>query len=198
MSAMDLHLHNGAARCKERFEPIDPDHVRIYVCGPTVYDLAHLGNARPVVVFDVLARLLRRLYPRGTYARNITDVDDKINARARETGEPIAAITARTTTDFHRDMAALNCLPPDVEPTATGHIAEMIVLIEKLIARGHAYAAEGKIEDLVKRFKQAAGALAEHNEGHWKEGAKALKVMADASKVALKGTKKMQDLSRSI
>ena len=102
----DLFLHDSAARTKRRFEPIDPGHVRIYVCGPTVYDLAHLGNARPVVVFDVLARLLRRVYPRVTYVRNITDVEDKINERARESGEPIAAITARTTADFHRDMAA--------------------------------------------------------------------------------------------
>ncbi|MCU0887603.1 MAG: cysteine--tRNA ligase, partial [Rubritepida sp.] len=138
----ELRLHNSLTRREERFVPLDPAHVRMYVCGPTVYDLAHLGNARPVVVFDVLARLLRRLYPRVTYVRNITDVDDKINARARETGEPIGAITARTTADFHRDMAALNCLPPDVEPTATGHIAEMISLIARLIARGHAYAAE--------------------------------------------------------
>ena len=119
--------------------------MRVYVCGPTVYDLAHLGNARPVVVFDVLARLLRRLYPRVTYVRNITDVDDKINARAAETGEPIAAITARTTADFHADMAALGALPPDVEPRATAHIAEMITLIERLIARGHAYAADGHV-----------------------------------------------------
>jgi cysteinyl-tRNA synthetase len=140
-----LRLHNSLTRREEPFAPLDPAHVRMYVCGPTVYDLAHLGNARPVVVFDVLARLLRRMHPRVTYVRNITDVDDKINARARETGEPIAAITARTTADFHRDMAALNCLPPDVEPTATGHIAEMIALIERLIARGHAYAAEGHV-----------------------------------------------------
>jgi cysteinyl-tRNA synthetase len=140
-----LRLHNSLTRREEDFAPLDPTHVRMYVCGPTVYDLAHLGNARPVVVFDVLARLLRRLYPRVTYVRNITDVDDKINARARATGEPIGAITARTTADFHRDMAALNCLPPDVEPTATGHIGEMIALIERLIARGHAYAAEGHV-----------------------------------------------------
>ena len=148
-----LRFHNSLTRREEEFAPLDPLHVRMYVCGPTVYDLAHLGNARPVVVFDVLARLLRRLYPRVTYARNITDVDDKINARSRKTGEPIAAITTRTTADFHRDMAALNCLPPDVEPTATGHIAEMIVLIEKLIARGHAYAAEGHVLFRVGSFE---------------------------------------------
>ncbi len=148
----ELVLHNSLTRRAERFVPIDPQHVRMYVCGPTVYDLAHLGNARPVVVFDVLARLLRRLYPRVTYARNITDVDDKINARSLESGEPIAAITARTTADFHRDMAALGCLPPDAEPRATGSIAEMIALIERLIARGHAYVAEGHVLFAVPTF----------------------------------------------
>ncbi|MBY0339469.1 MAG: cysteine--tRNA ligase [Acetobacteraceae bacterium] len=148
----ELRLHNSLTRREEPFRPIDPTHVRMYVCGPTVYDLAHLGNARPVVVFDVLARLLRRLYPKVTYVRNITDVDDKINARARESGEPISAITARTTADFHRDMAALGALPPDVEPTATGHIAEMIALTERLIARGHAYAAGGHVLFAVGSF----------------------------------------------
>jgi cysteinyl-tRNA synthetase len=141
----ELRLHNSLTRRRESFVPIDPAHVRMYVCGPTVYDLAHLGNARPVVVFDVLYRLLRRLYPRVTYVRNITDVDDKINARAAETGEPIAAITARTTADFHADMAKLGALPPDEEPRATAHIPEMIALIERLIARGHAYVAEGHV-----------------------------------------------------
>ena len=140
-----LHLHNSHTRRREAFRPADPDHVRMYVCGPTVYDLAHLGNARPVVVFDVLARLLRHLYPRVTYVRNITDVDDNINARAAESGEPIAAITERTTAAFHADMAALGNLPPDVEPRATGHIGEMIAVIERLIERGHAYAAEGHV-----------------------------------------------------
>jgi cysteinyl-tRNA synthetase len=149
----DLFLHDSAARGKRRFVPIDPTHVRMYVCGPTVYDLAHLGNARPVVVFDVLYRLLRRLYPRVTYVRNITDVDDKINARSRESGEPIAAITARTTADYHADMAALGALPPDVEPRATGHIAAMIALIERLIANGHAYAADGHVLFSVPSFR---------------------------------------------
>lgn len=148
----DLSLHNSLSRRKEIFRPIDPGCVRMYVCGPTVYDLAHLGNARPVVVFDVLARLLRILFPRLIYARNITDVDDKINARAAETGEPIGAITARTAADFHADMAALNCLPPDIEPRATGHIPEMIDLIERLIAGGHAYAAEGHVLFAVASF----------------------------------------------
>jgi cysteinyl-tRNA synthetase len=150
----ELYLHNSLTRRKERFSPIDPQHVRMYVCGPTVYDLAHLGNARPVVVFDVLARLLRRLYPRVTYVRNITDIDDKINARSRESGEPIAAITARTTADFHADMAALGALPPDEEPRATGHVAEMIAMIERLIATGHAYAAQGHVLFAVPSFAE--------------------------------------------
>ena len=140
-----LTLHNSLTRRKERFEPADPANVRMYVCGPTVYDLAHVGNARPVVVYDVVARLLRRLYPHVLYVRNITDVDDKINNRARESGEPIAAITARTTADFHTDMAALGALPPDEEPRATAHIQEMIMIIQRLIASGHAYAAEGHV-----------------------------------------------------
>jgi cysteinyl-tRNA synthetase len=154
----DILLHDSATRRKQPLRPLEPGHVRMYVCGPTVYDLAHLGNARPVVVFDVLARLLRRRFPRVTYVRNITDVDDKINARARETGEPIEAITARTTAEFHADMAALNCLPPDVEPRATQHIAEMIALIERLIAGGHAYVAHGHVLFRVASFP-AYGAL---------------------------------------
>src|ERR1700759_728699 len=109
----DLYLQNTLRRRKEDFLPADPDHVRMYVCGPTVYDLVHIGNARPIVVYDVLTRLLRRLYPKLTYVRNITDVDDKINARARETGQSIEALTERTAADFHIDMAALGALPPD-------------------------------------------------------------------------------------
>jgi cysteinyl-tRNA synthetase len=140
-----LTLHNTRTRREEVFVPIDPGNVGVYLCGPTVYDLAHIGNARNVVVFDILVRLLRLKYPRVTYVRNITDVDDKINARAAETGEPIAAITARTTADYHADMAALFTLPPDIEPRATAHIAEIIMIIERLIARGHAYAAEGHV-----------------------------------------------------
>jgi cysteinyl-tRNA synthetase len=150
----ELRLHNSLTRRKERFVPLDPAHVRMYVCGPTVYDLAHLGNARPVMVFDVLARLLRALYPRLTYVRNITDVDDKINARAAERGESIAAITAGPTADFHADMEALGALPPDVEPHATAHIAEMIAMIERLIAGGHAYAAEGHVLFSVASFAE--------------------------------------------
>jgi cysteinyl-tRNA synthetase len=117
----------------------------MYVCGPTVYDFAHVGNARPVVVFDVLVRLLRRLYPRVTYVRNITDVEDKINARAKENGEPIEALTARTAAQYQADMDALGAERPDVQPRATHHIAQMITLIERLIAKGHAYAADGHV-----------------------------------------------------
>jgi cysteinyl-tRNA synthetase len=141
----ELTLHNSLTRRKERFVPLDPHHVRMYVCGPTVYDLVHVGNARPVVVYDVLTRLLRKLYPHVTYVRNITDVEDKINARAAELGISIEELTARTTADYHADMAALGALPPDIEPRATQHIAEMIEIIERLIASGHAYEAQGHV-----------------------------------------------------
>ena len=167
----DLTLHNSLTRTRETFAPIDSGHVRLYVCGPTVYDLAHLGNARPVVVFDVLARLLRRIYPRVTYVRNITDVEDKITARSLETGEPIGAITARTTADFHRDMAALGALPPDAEPRATDSIAPMIAIIERLIANGHAYAAEGHVLFAVASFPDY-GALSGRNQDEMLAGAR--------------------------
>ncbi|HLI11288.1 MAG TPA: cysteine--tRNA ligase [Alphaproteobacteria bacterium] len=142
---MPLTLYNTLTRHKEVFAPLDPWRVRMYVCGPTVYDFAHIGNARPVVVFDLLYRLLKRRYPTVVYVRNITDVDDKIIAAAEERGEPIDALTARTTDAFHADMAALGALVPDVEPRATQHIPAMIALIERLIARGHAYAAQGHV-----------------------------------------------------
>ena len=142
---MPLDLTNTLTRRKERFEPLDPGHVGMYVCGPTVYDTAHIGNARPVVVFDVLYRLLKRLYPRVTYVRNITDVDDKIIDRSRASGEPIEALTRRTTDLYHADMDALNALRPDVEPRATHHIGHMVALIGVLVERGHAYAAEGHV-----------------------------------------------------
>lgn len=153
-----LTLHNSQTRRREPFVPIDPGHVRVYVCGPTVYDLAHVGNGRGMTVFDVLVRLLRVLYPRVTYVRNITDVDDKINVRAAETGESIAEVTARTTARFHADMAGLGNLPPDQEPRATAHIAEMLALIGRLIEAGHAYAAEGHVLFAVDSFA-AYGAL---------------------------------------
>ncbi|MBT5658699.1 MAG: cysteine--tRNA ligase [Rhodospirillaceae bacterium] len=138
-------LHNTLSRKKEAFTPLDPARVGMYVCGPTVYDLAHIGNARPVVVFDVLYRLLKTLYPKVTYVRNITDVDDKIIKAAAENGEPIAALTERTTAAFHADMAALGALPPDIEPRATKYIDDMVAMIEALIDKGHAYEADGQV-----------------------------------------------------
>ncbi len=148
-----LKLYNTLTREKVDFAPIDPQNVRMYVCGPTVYDFAHIGNARPVIVFDVLYRLLAHVYGREhvTYARNITDVDDKINARALRDypdlplNDAIRAVTEKTETQFHDDVAALGCLPPTVEPRATDNIAQMIGIIEKLIARGHAYEAAGEV-----------------------------------------------------
>jgi len=144
---MDLHFHNTLTRKKQRFEPLDPKNVRMYVCGPTVYDFAHIGNARPVVVFDVLFRLLCHLYGEAhvTYARNSTDVDDKIMQAAKDSGEMIEAITSRTTQAYHDDMDALGALRPTVEPRATQHIGQMVAMIETLIGRGHAYAAEGHV-----------------------------------------------------
>ncbi len=142
---MDIRLYNTLSRQTETFVPQDPDRVTMYVCGPTVYNFAHIGNARPYVVFGLLARLLRRRYPGVVYARNITDVDDKINAAAAAGGVPIGDITARFTKAFHADMAALGADQPDVEPRATGHIDEIVAMIETLIERGHAYAAEGHV-----------------------------------------------------
>ena len=142
---MTLFLYNTKTRAKQAFVPLDAGNVRLYLCGPTVYDLPHIGNARNAVMFDILVRLLRLLYPRVTYVRNITDIDDKINARAAATGEAIAAITTRTTAEYHTDMAALFVLPPDIEPRATAHIPEIIMIIERLVASGHAYEAEGHV-----------------------------------------------------
>ncbi len=142
---MPLTLYNSLTRRKEPFEPLDPNNVRMYVCGPTVYDFAHIGNARAVVAFDLLYRVLRHTYGEDhvRYVRNITDVEDKIIAAARDNGEPIDALTPRTTRIYHEDMAALGNLPPNVEPRATEYIPQMIAMIERLIASGHAYAAEG-------------------------------------------------------
>ena len=144
---MELKLYDTLTREKRIFTPLDPSNVRMYVCGPTVYDFAHIGNARPVIVFDVLFRLLRHLYgaEHVTYVRNITDVDDKINARAAEEypalplNEAIRKVTETTDRQFHEDVAALGCLPPSAEPRATEHIAEMRTLIERLIKSGNAY-----------------------------------------------------------
>jgi cysteinyl-tRNA synthetase len=142
-----LTLYNTLTRAKQAFDPIDPKNVRMYVCGPTVYDYAHIGNARPVVVFDVLYRLLRHEYGEDcvTYVRNITDVDDKIIAAAGDSGEDIGHITTRFADIFRADMAALGALPPGIEPRATDHIPEMIALMENLVAGGFAYAAEGHV-----------------------------------------------------
>jgi cysteinyl-tRNA synthetase len=144
---MTLHLHNTYTREKDPFEPIDAANVRMYVCGPTVYDDIHIGNARPLVAFDVLARLLRHEYGNDhvTYVRNITDVDDKIIERAAKNGEAIDALTVRTTENFHAAAAAVGCATPDVEPRATDHIAQMIALIEDLMGKEHAYEAEGHV-----------------------------------------------------
>ena len=142
---MSLMLTNTLTQRKETFQPMDPGHVRLYVCGPTVYDYAHIGNARPVVVFDLLYRHLRFLYPHVTYVRNITDVDDKIIDASRRTGDPIDMITTRTTTAYQDDMRALGALDPDIEPRATAHIDDMIAMIGRLIELGHAYAADGHV-----------------------------------------------------
>lgn len=144
---MGIQLFNTLKREKEDFQPIDEKRVRMYVCGPTVYDYAHIGNARPVVVFDVLYRLLRETYGEEhvIYARNITDVDDKIINRAQESGESISDITKRTEQAFLDDMGALGAMHPDVQPRATEHIANMITMIGKLVAAGHAYEAQGHV-----------------------------------------------------
>ena len=144
---VEIKFHNTATRSKEVFTPIDPDNVRMYVCGPTVYDRAHLGNARPVVVFDVLYRLLREVYgpDHVTYVRNFTDVDDKIIERANRDGKEIDQITSETTQWYLDDMAALGALEPTAMPRATQHIGDMVTMIEGLIDSGHAYAAEGHV-----------------------------------------------------
>ncbi|MEG9505343.1 MAG: cysteine--tRNA ligase, partial [Methylorubrum extorquens] len=149
-----LRLYNTLTREKAAFAPIDPTNVRMYACGPTVYDAAHIGNARPIIVFDLLFRLLRHLYgpEHVTYARNVTDVDDKINARAAERGVSIRELTDGTLAQFHRDVRDLGVLMPEdvnvpgararfVEPRATDHIAEMVTMIEALVRAGHAYVA---------------------------------------------------------
>src|SRR5687767_9251747 len=136
---MALVIYNTLSREKEAFVPLDPSHIRMYVCGPTVYDYVHIGNARPVVAFDTLYRLLKRRYPRVTYVRNITDIDDRIIVRAAENKESIEALTTRTGDAYQTDMRRLGALAPDIEPRATGHVAEMLVLIGRLIDKGHAY-----------------------------------------------------------
>src|SRR5437763_12148683 len=151
--SMDLRLYDTLSREKRSFVPLDPNNVRMYVCGPTVYDFAHIGNARPIIVFDVLFRLLRHLYGEDhvSYVRNITDVDDKINARAARDfpglplNEAIRKVTELTEKQFHDDVDALGSLRPTVEPRATQHIAEMRVLIEKLVERKNAYVEQNHV-----------------------------------------------------
>jgi len=157
---MDIHLHNTKTRQKELLRPVVPGQVSMYVCGPTVYDRAHIGNARPVIVFDVLFRLLRHVYGADavTYVRNFTDVDDKINARAAASGRSIGEITEETIKWYHEDMEALGTLRPTKEPRATDWIGAMVEMIEGLIASGHAYAAEGHVLFRVRSY-EAYGAL---------------------------------------
>jgi len=140
-----IHFHNTLSGRKEVFEPIDPQRVTIYVCGPTVYNFVHIGNGRPAVVFDVLTRLLGRIYPEVVYAANVTDIDDKINAAALANGEPIQALADRFTDAYEKDMLALGVLPPTVVPRATHHIAEIIEMIGELVASEHAYENDGHV-----------------------------------------------------
>ncbi len=159
---MTLCLTDTMMRTKEPFAPANPDHVTMYVCGPTVYNFAHIGNARPAVVFDVLYRLLKRRFGRVVYARNFTDVDDKINAAATEAGQPISFVTERYIEAYHADMASLGVLTPDLEPRVTEHVDEIIGMVERLIARSHAYAVEGHVLFHVPSFS-AYGALSGRN-----------------------------------
>ena len=149
---MPLRLYNSLTRQLEAFVPLDPSCPTLYVCGPTVYNYVHIGNARGPVVFGVLAALLRRRHGALKYARNITDVDDKINAAAAEQGVPISAITDRFAAAYRQDMAALGVAPPDIEPEATAHIGQIVAMIERLVASGHAYAAQGHVLFAVASF----------------------------------------------
>ncbi len=151
---MTIRLYNSLTQRKEAFEPLDPDRVTMYVCGPTVYNHPHIGNARPPVMFDLLYKVLKRRYPNVVYARNITDLDDKINNAAKEAGVPIGTITDKFTRIYHHDMAALGVEPPTIEPRATQHISEMIAMIEALIKKGHAYAADGHVLFHVPSFPE--------------------------------------------
>ncbi len=155
---MPISLYNSLTRRAEAFVPLDPARVTMYLCGPTVYNYVHIGNARGPVVFGVLVALLRRHFPQVVYARNITDVEDKINAAAQQEGVPIEVITQRYAQAYHEDMAKLGVAPPDLEPHATAHIGEIIAMSEQLIAQGHAYAAEQHVLFDVGSFP-AYGAL---------------------------------------
>jgi len=170
-TTVSLRLHNTMTRQEETFEPLDRNHVRFYVCGPTVYDYIHIGNGRPIVVFDVLFRLLQRLYPRVSYVRNITDVEDKIMERAKENGENIETLTERTTAAFHANVRALNALPPTHEPRATAYIAQMQAIIVSLIAKGHAYEKDGHVLFNVPSMKDY-GRLSGHTRDELVAGAR--------------------------
>ena len=168
---MAIRLFNSLSRQVEDFQPAHPDRVTMYVCGPTVYNYAHIGNARGPVVFGVLADLLRRHYPKLVYARNITDVDDKINQSAIEQQVPITAITEKFTAIYREDMGAIGVKLPDIEPHATHHIADIIAMIERLIAKGHAYAADGHVLFQVSTYAQY-GALSRRSTDEMLAGAR--------------------------
>ncbi len=140
-----LKIYNTQTRKKEVFEAIDSEHIKMYVCGPTVYNFVHIGNARPVVVFDTLFRVLQSLYPQVTYARNVTDIDDKIMKAARENGEAISELAARFTDEYHKDMQQLHNLSPTVEPYATDHLDDMVAMVGALIEKGHAYESDSHV-----------------------------------------------------
>lgn len=159
---MKLRIHNTFSGELEVFKPIDPSDVRMYVCGPTVYDRAHLGNARPAVVFDILFRVLKELYEKVTYVRNITDVDDKIYRKALEKNISIQQLTEETINMYHLDMKELNVLEPDLEPRATQHISEMIKIIQKLIENGKAYESNGHVYFDVSTY-ESYGSLSKKN-----------------------------------
>lgn len=168
---MQIQIHNTLTRQKETFVPQDPQRVTMYVCGPTVYNYAHIGNARPVVVFDTLYRLLKRVYPQVVYVRNVTDVDDKINAAAQKEGVPIGTITERYHAIYREDMAALGALPPVIEPKVTQYIPAIVTMIGRLIGNGHAYEAEGHVLFNVPSYK-AYGALSRRNRDDMIAGAR--------------------------
>ena len=142
---MTLNIYNTKSRKKETFQPLDPAHIKMYVCGPTVYNLVHIGNARPVVVFDTLFRVLNALFPKVTYARNITDIDDKIMNTARENNESITELAARYAAAYQEDMQALNNLEPTIVPYATEHVGEMVEMVKTLVDQGHAYESQGHV-----------------------------------------------------
>ncbi len=166
-----LRLYNTLKREKQVFVPQDPNRVTLYVCGPTVYDYAHIGNARPAVIFDLLFKLLSNLYPKVIYARNITDVDDKINAAAAAQNVPIEVISRRYSDAYHKDMAALGVGLPTIEPRATEHIPQMINMIERLIDNGHAYVAEGHVLFSIESFADY-GSLSGRDVSEMKAGAR--------------------------